>query len=863
MYNSIQKKLIISIVPVVLIVLTLSFHFSMVNSRKILEQEIAHTLQAKKDEQTKAIENRISKIRVTADNFALGAGSTYQYVNIDVFNRLIIDMLSKDAKINSSAVWFEPYTIDKQEKYVSTFVENLDGTLTTNDFYNTQEFDYLNNELYLRCKKLNSSFFTEAYHNKFSNTYTITYVTPIQNREGDFLGCATTSFGVDDLRTLVNEYSNDNINLYIIESSGVFIAHTDLAQVTARANIIDNNNDFSEYVETILNTDNGSFHIEKNGKLYYIYFETITNFNWKLIYEVPASQVNEPLTQLTFINIIICIITLSIIIGFILYVSNKFVSKPVKLLLGEFNNISNNNYQSDIPKELLKTDTEFRDIGKALFEMRSNLIEFQSALEIKNKLLILNQNNLKNSVDYVNTIINALPIMMFVFDRNGYCTELHGQTPFSNRPKEFYKGKYYTELMTSNAVKSEGIEEFLNIIKNIDYKDGVVHHQISTTINGNQEYFEHNLTLCGDDVIISLCRRITDTVNHIQDMKYINDFDELTGLYNSRYFIDMVKKHDANKKLPVSIIVCDVNGLKAINDKYGFDQGDQLLLDLTEALNKINIVDKTVARVAGDEFAVILPETTTSEAENIIDDINSKCLLGKVSKISFSIGYGVDTALSDNDSLLHLIKSVEELLYKQKVYTSSGKKDNSIGLINSIFHAKNKREHLHSNRVSELCLEMAKALGWSQLEQNKISTAGLLHDIGKMGISESLLNKPGKLTEEEYKEMCTHPEIGYKILQSFDNMKELSEYAYTHHEKWDGTGYPRQLKGTDIPIEGRILAIADTFDAMTSSRSYREGLPKEVAIAELVKCKNTQFDPELVDIFIEKVLLEKLEDYQN
>ncbi len=861
MHNNIQKKLIIYIVPVVLLVLTASYHISMVNTRKIVEQEIYHNLEATQNEQIRAIENRISKIRVTTENFAISAGRTYEYIDIDIYNKLITDMVSKDSKISGVGIWFEPYTIVKEEKYVSTFVENLDGTLTSNEIYNSEEFDYINHELYQRCKKLNASFFTEAYHNRISNTYTITYVTPIQNQEGEFLGCVSASFGVDELKSFVEEYNNKEIKFFIVDSAGVYIANTDIALITSRANILDVGSEYKDVANNILSSESGTISYNKNGKMYYVYFDTITEFKWKLIYEVPASYINEPLFKLVLVNIVALITTLSIIISFIYYVSNRFVSRPLKLLLGEFKNISNNDYKSDIPKELLKSDTEFSEIGKALFEMRSNLVEFKSALEVKNKLLVLNQKNLKESVDYVNTIINALPIMMFVFDRNGYCKELHGKTPFTNRSKDFYKGKYYVDLFTENDQQCTGVDEFLNIIKTIDYSDGVVHHKISTFINGKQEHFEHNLTLCGDDVIISLCRRITDTVNHIQDMKYINEFDELTGLYNSRHFIDMIKNHDENRKLPISIVVCDVNGLKVINDKYSFEEGDKLLVDLTEALNNIKVEDKTVARVAGDEFAVILPNTTALEAEKIIEDINSMCLTGKISKIPFSIAYGVDTALTEQDSLIHLIKSVEELLYKQKVYTSSGKKDNSIGLINSIFHAKNKREQMHSNRVSEFCLEMAKALGWSQLEQNKISTAGLLHDIGKIGISESILNKPGKLSEEEYGEMCTHPEIGYHILQSFENMKELSEYAYSHHEKWDGTGYPRKLKGTEIPIEGRILAIADAFDAMTSSRSYREGLPKEVAIKELIICKATQFDPDLVDIFIEKVLREKLEDY--
>ncbi len=866
MYKSIRKKLIIYIIPIITLVLVLSYFINISNSKKIVEQEIFQTIDTKKDEQSRYIEDIATKIKGDSDVYASSISSSYHSLNADIYNQILTNLLIKDTSLRSAAVWFDPYVTSENQSTERYLVENIDGSIVVHEDYQSPNLNYLNHYLYLRAKKLNNSFFTEAYFSDVLGTYTITYVTPIQNSNGEFIGCFSSSFDIKLLKELVDEYNTDFMYFYILDNSGVYIAHTDLELVKSKANFLDlaeGDKYDTEKLQTIFNTDSGSITFTNNGVDYYIYYDTVTSFEWKLIYQVPALYVKQPLIQLTLLNILICSVVLAILIFIILYVSNKFVHKPLQLLVEDFKNISSNNLNSDIPNLLVDTESEFSEIGKALFEMKRNLAEYQSSLNDKNELLVANEQSLKNTVDYINAIITALPIMMFIFDKDGYCLELYGPTPFSKNPPEFFKGKHCLELLSVFDQNAVDVHEFFDIIKNIDYSDGVVNAQVSFKIDGNMEYFNHSLTLCRDNMVISLSKRVTDTVNHIKDMKYLSDFDELTGLYNSRYFIDMLKQHVEHSSLPISIIVCDVNGLKALNDKYGFDVGDKILLDLTVALNNIDIANKTVSRAAADEFAIVLPNTTKLEAENIIENISSQCILGKVSKISFSLGYGVDTKTTKEGSLLQLIKSVEELLYKQKVYTSSGEKDNSIGLINSILHAKNKREQLHSDRVSEFCLAMAKALGWSQVEQNKLSTAGLLHDIGKIGISEAILNKPGKLTDGEYAEMCTHPEIGYNILQSFENMKELAEYAYSHHEKWDGTGYPRKLKGSEIPVEARILAIIDTFDAMTSSRSYREGLPQEVAVAELIKCKNTQFDPELVDIFVEKVLFEKLEDYQG
>lgn len=130
----------------------------------------------------------------------------------------------------------------------------------------------------------------------------------------------------------------------------------------------------------------------------------------------------------------------------------------------------------------------------------------------------------------------------------------------------------------------------------------------------------------------------------------------------------------------------------------------------------------------------------------------------------------------------------------------------------------------------------------------------MLHDIGKVAIDENILNKPGKLIDEEWEKIKRHPEIGYRILSSVNDMAEMSEYVLAHHERWDGKGYPKGLKGEEIPLKSRIIAIADAFDAMTSERAYRSALSKEIAVEELIKNAGIQFDPELVKIFVEKVV---------
>jgi HD-GYP domain-containing protein (c-di-GMP phosphodiesterase class II) len=205
-----------------------------------------------------------------------------------------------------------------------------------------------------------------------------------------------------------------------------------------------------------------------------------------------------------------------------------------------------------------------------------------------------------------------------------------------------------------------------------------------------------------------------------------------------------------------------------------------------------------------------------------------------------------------------IVKNAEDYMYRHKLFESPSIRGKTVKAIINSLHEKNKREEQHSQRVSYLCEAIGIAMEQSESELKELKTVGLLHDIGKIAIDEKILNKPDKLTNEEWNDIKRHPEIGYRILSSVNDMAELAEFVLAHHERWDGGGYPKGLKGVEIPLQARIITVADTFDAMTSERAYRSAIPDDIAIAELKRNAGTQFDPEIVRIFTEKVMNRKL-----
>lgn len=587
--------------------------------------------------------------------------------------------------------------------------------------------------------------------------------------------------------------------------------------------------------------------------LYLLFFAIIAiALSYFSIILITENHFLESIEKIT-IDFLMILVLISISLTlFVTKIVDKIVSKPLEALLNEFKKISNHDYSTEIDKELMNKSDEFSCISEALTSMKESLNQYQIELENQNELYRISEKNLKEVMEYNQAMINGFPQLIFIFNREGYCLDCKGRQLFVSKTSNSYIGKHLSEI-----IKSEDVQHLLEILKKIKENECINNIQLSYEVEGNREYFIGNLSFCRENEIMFLPNRVTELHIQLNRVRYLSYHDQDTDLGNRRHYEQLISELIDKGDFPISIILSDINGLKLINDSFGQKEGDNLILKYVEIL-KNTVLTKNIFRVGGDEFSIVLPNTTEKDAKLIINEITEKTSEVFTNGIGMSVSFGLGIMENREKNINEIQKFAEDGMYQQKLYASTSRKDNTIEIINNTLQAKNPREQLHSNRVAELCEKMAKALGWSIHEQSKLKTAGLLHDIGKIGIPEELLNKPGRLTEEEYKEICKHPEIGYRILQSSGNMKEISDCILSHHERWDGKGYPRGISGEEISVEARIIAIADTYDAMTSERSYRVGLPKEVAIEELLRCKGTQFEPSLVDVFVGQVLKEDI-----
>ncbi len=336
---------------------------------------------------------------------------------------------------------------------------------------------------------------------------------------------------------------------------------------------------------------------------------------------------------------------------------------------------------------------------------------------------------------------------------------------------------------------------------------------------------------------------------------YLSNHDYLTGLYNRRFFTQSYKDLNQMARYPLGVMMVDVNGLKIINDAFGHNIGDVVLKEVSNILNQSTRKQDIACRIGGDEFAVLLPDIKKDELENIKEVIRNKAKHIKIRNVNLSlaIGYEIKSEMVD-DGLDKILKSAENNMYRHKLTEGVSMRNHAIKAILKTLTDKYAEERIHSLKVSQLCKQMGEALNLKEEDVKELEQAGMYHDIGKISIPDAILNKPGRLTNEEYEVIKTHPEISYQILRAADEYSDLAIHALHHHERWDGKGYPSGKKGLEIPMFSRIICIIDAYEAMTAERVYKDKMSQEDAIEEIIKCSGTQFDERLAKIFVEKVL---------
>ncbi|NTW72540.1 MAG: diguanylate cyclase [Eubacteriaceae bacterium] len=351
---------------------------------------------------------------------------------------------------------------------------------------------------------------------------------------------------------------------------------------------------------------------------------------------------------------------------------------------------------------------------------------------------------------------------------------------------------------------------------------------------------------------------ITEIKNHENKILYLSHTDRLTSLHNRRFMEKRFEVLDSQPNSNFSILMGDLNGLKMINDAFGHKFGDDLIKLVGEIILKNCQPDDSVARWSGDEFMILINSKNDFYVETLIEKIKTDCDRQTMNSLKFSIALGWAKKTEENETAEMIMALAEKRMYRHKIIEKRSPRSSVIQSLKSSIHEKHSETEEHTNRLKNLCMKIGMKMNFSPDKMDELELLSMLHDVGKIGIPDSILSKPGKLNEDEWKIMMEHSEIGYRIAASTPELSHIANYILCHHERFDGKGYPQGIQGEEIPLLSRVISLVDSYDVMTHSRAYKNPQNMEIVINEISSCAGNQFDPEIVAVFMEVIREEQL-----
>ena len=335
---------------------------------------------------------------------------------------------------------------------------------------------------------------------------------------------------------------------------------------------------------------------------------------------------------------------------------------------------------------------------------------------------------------------------------------------------------------------------------------------------------------------------------------YKSNHDELTGLYNRAYFNEKYAQLDHPEYMPLSLLLADVNGLKITNDTLGHKAGDTLLIQFSQVLKNVFRDTDIIARIGGDEFVVLMPNTSKENALKFCQRVKDTCNTSPKYPIRPSVALGHGTKENISGNLDIIFKHAEDKMYEHKISEKAYISKTILDSFQTLLRETTNETFEHSERIRSTALQLGIDLGLDKQSLDALSLLADVHDLGKLAIAQDILYKTSPLSEDEWTRVKKHPELGHKIANALPELSHIATSILSHHERFDGFGYPNGLSKEQIPLLARIISIADAYDVMRTGRPYKSPISKASAIEELKKCAGQQFDSALVDMFIANLL---------
>ena len=762
-------------------------------------------------------------------------------------------------------------TTNGKSRYYSTTQD-----LTAGEFKEeTGKFDPRTRDWYVTAKNTRKPTFSPIYKHFVMNDLAITAAYPIYNKENILKGVLGTHITLSEINNYLKDLvESDVITAYIIEKDSGYLVANSLdnqnfefrADNTIKRISIDeiDNKAIVEAYQQYKVTPNTNFILNSDHDKLYIQFTAYQRegLDWLIITAIPESPFT--LAIIKSIQISIAVSILAIIIAIIIYMkSMEVLLKPIYNLISTTEKYSEGDFSQ---RAKIYRNDEIGRLSAAFNKMAEQLHGLIHTLEekIKARTKELEKTifELKNSKDNIRLLLDSTAEAIYGIDLDGNCTFCNASC------LKMLRYRHQDDLIGENThllihyKHADGTlipTEECKVLDALHKGAGIhVENEVFWRSDGTYfpvEYFSYPQYRDGKIIgAVVTFLDITKRKKSEAEILYLSYHDQLTGLYNRRYFEEELLRIDTPRNFPLTIVMADMNGLKLINDSLGHATGDEILRKIARVLLHACRSGDLIARLGGDEFVILLPKTDSDKAKEIIQRIKDNAAKEKVGSVDVSISCGYGTKYNEEEKIEDILKIAEDHMYGHKLLESPSMRRKAIDTLISTLYNRSKQEDNHAHNVSELCKNMAKALGLPETEIEELKTAGLLHDIGKIALEESILSKPGKLTDDEREEVRRHAEIGYRILSTVNNMSKIAEYVLAHHERWDGKGYPKGLEGEAIPLQARIIHIAEAYNDMTSVRNYRDALSREDVITELQKNSGLQFDPKLVTVFIEQVL---------